>query len=99
MYDLKCKREGCEFNKNCVCSAKEITVNKTAECKSYTPSEDYHKTEKAKLKQRAVRTNTQVDCSATGCIFNNNYLCTANGITVATLNNKNCPECCTIKVK
>lgn len=98
MFDLKCKREGCSFNKNCCCSAKEISVSKTAECKSYTPSEDYHKQEHSKLKQKAIRANTTVDCYATGCIFNSDCKCIANGITVATLTH-NCPECCTIKVK
>lgn len=99
MYDLKCKREGCIYNKNCVCAAREISVDKAAECKSYTPSEDYYKKEKSKIKQRAVRYTTKVDCMVTGCIFNNNCMCQANGITVATLKNTNCPECCTVKVK
>lgn len=98
MYDLKCKREGCEFNKNCCCSAKEITIGKNAECKSYKASEDYHKKEKSKLKQKALRNNTYVNCNASGCIFNSDLTCIANGISVATLVN-NCPECCTIKIK
>lgn len=98
MYDLKCKREGCKFNKNCVCTAKEISVTKNAECKSYSPSEDYHKKEKSTLKQKAIRAHTKVNCKAVGCIFNCDLNCIANGITVATLTN-NKPECCTIKVK
>jgi len=98
MYDLKCKREGCEFNKNCFCQAKTITVGKNAECNSYSASEDYHKKEKSKIVQKALRNNTNVDCYCCGCIFNNDLKCVANGITVATLSN-NCPECCTIKVK
>ena len=98
MFDLKCKREGCKYNKNCFCSAKKITIGKSAECKSYEASEDAHKQEKSKIKQRAVRNNTFVDCSASGCIFNADLTCIANGITVATLKNQ-CPQCCTIKVK
>ncbi len=98
MYDLKCRREGCQFNQNCCCTAKKITVGKTANCQSYVPSEDYHKKEKSKLKQRALRCTTMVDCKATGCIFNTAGKCIANGITVETLDN-NEPECCTIKLK
>lgn len=98
MYDLKCNREGCKFNKNCFCSAKQITVGKNAECTSYEASEDYHKKENSKIKQKAIRNNTMVDCKACGCIFNSDLKCIANGICVATLAN-NCPECCTIKVK
>ena len=98
MYDLKCKREGCLFNKNCRCSAKHITISSAAECKSYVASENYEKHEKSKIKQKAVRINTIADCNATGCIFNNCGVCRANGITVATLD-KNLPECLTIKQK
>ncbi len=97
MFDLKCKREGCVFNKNCCCGAKEISIGKNAECKSYEPSEDYHKQEKSKLKQQALRNSTIVNCQACGCIFNSDLKCIANGISVAT--NCNCPECQTIKVK
>lgn len=99
MYDLKCKREGCTYNKNCCCTAKEITIDKVAECKSYDPSPDYHKKEKSKLSQRAVKSNTCVNCKAVACVFNNECKCIANGITVATIYNNNCPECCTIKEK
>ena len=98
MYELKCKREGCTFNRNCCCTAGHITVGKAADCTSYTPSEDYDKKEKSKLKQKALRQNTMVDCKATGCIFNSDCKCIANGITVETLD-ANKPECCTIKLK
>jgi hypothetical protein len=66
-----------------------------AECKSYTPSEDASKQEKSKLSQKAMRTNTIVDCAVRGCIFNSEGACIANGITVATLSTA--PECCTTK--
>ena len=98
MYDLKCKREGCEFNKNCLCQAKKISISKNGECKSYSASEDFHKKEKSKIIQKALRNNTNVECGCCGCIFNSDLTCIANGITVATLSN-NCPECCTIKIK
>lgn len=97
MYDLKCKREGCEFNKNCRCSAKHITISSAAECTSYSPSENYHKQEKSKIPQKAVRVNTIADCNANGCLFNQGGVCIANGITVATVDSK--PECLTIKPK
>ena len=99
MYELKCKREGCNFNKNCRCSAKKITIKKSAICESYTPSESYNKEEKSKISQKAVRTNTLVNCHATGCLFNTDGICTANGITVATNTPSNMPECFTIKAK
>ena len=97
MYDLKCKREGCEFNQNCRCPAKHITIASNAECTSYSPSENYNKTEKSKIKQRAVRVNTVADCKAAGCLFNHDGVCVANGISVATIGTK--PECLTIKPK
>ncbi len=99
MFDLKCKREGCTYNKNCRCSAKHITIEKVANCQSYTPSEDYKKTEKSTITQKALRTNTIVDCKVAGCLFNHGGSCIANGITVATKTNTNEPECLTIKQK
>ena len=98
MYDLKCKRQGCKFNKNCLCQAKEITIGKNAQCTSYEASQDYHKKENSKIIQKAMRNNTNVSCKASGCIFNSDLICTANGITVCTIAN-NKPECCTIKIK
>ncbi|MBQ8468567.1 MAG: DUF1540 domain-containing protein [Clostridia bacterium] len=99
MYDLRCKREGCDFNKNCLCTAKHITIGRQAECTSYSPSENYLKTEKSTIKQKAVRTKTIADCKVSGCLFNQEGVCKANGITIATLDQKNEPECLTVKPK
>ena len=39
MYDLKCKRKGCKYNKNCNCTAKNVEVKKDTSCKTYDPTE------------------------------------------------------------
>ena len=35
MFDLKCKRQGCKFNKSCNCTAHGINVGRETECKTY----------------------------------------------------------------
>lgn len=97
MFDLKCKRVDCNYNKNCNCTVKHLDINNDTSCDSYHKSD-----EKANLKiediekidQPAVRKNIEVDCYAK-CLFNNNSICEANGITVQTCENKYCPNCCT----
>ena len=98
MYDLKCKRKGCEFNKNSNCTAKVVEVTQNTGCKTYIPSEKNKEDEVSKVGQPAIRKDIEVDCKA-DCIFNNNNVCSANGITVQTLSDKSCPNCCTFMPK
>jgi len=81
MVDLKCKREDCNFNKNCNCMAEGIDVITTTACSTYTPSPDKNKHESDRIPQALIRHNTNVRCTAP-CLFESNTECIANGITV-----------------
>ena len=93
MFDLKCKRKSCEFNKNCNCTSKEVKVCHDTSCSTFKPT---HKTEpeEEKISQPPIRKNIKVDCKA-DCIFNKNNHCSANGITVQTCKDRTDPSCCT----
>lgn len=100
MYDLKCKRVGCVYNKNCNCTANEVEVKKDTTCKTYEPSNEAEVGEVEKVGQPPIRKDIDVLCKA-DCIFNTNYVCMANGITVQTQKKSggercnSCPICCT----
>lgn len=98
MFDVKCKRKGCEFNKNCNCTAKDIEVTKDTACKTYKPSNEAEVGEVEKIGQPPIRKDTKVECKAS-CLFNNENICTANGITVQTCDNVARPNCCTYEPK
>lgn len=98
MFDIKCKRQGCEFNKNCNCTAKDIIVTKDTECKTYRPSNEAEVGGIEKVGQPPIRKDTKVECKA-NCLFNQNQICSANGITVQTCDNTVCPNCCTYEPK
>lgn len=98
MFDIKCKRQGCVYNKNCNCTAKDIEVTKETECKTYEPSNEAEVGEVEKVGQPPIRKDTQVACKAT-CLFNKDQECTANGITIQTCDNVACPNCCTFEPK
>ncbi len=94
MFDIKCKRQGCVFNKNCNCTSKNVEVDKKAECKTYEPSENQDVQMDEKIGQPPIRKDIAVACHAS-CLFNKNEECIANGIYVQTCDNKACPNCCT----
>lgn len=101
MFDLKCKRKGCEYNKNCNCTASEVDVRKDTTCKTYKPSNEAEVGEVEKVGQPMIRKDIDVECKA-DCIFNTNYICTANGITVQTCgegDERKSPLCCTYQPK
>lgn len=98
MFDIKCKRMQCEFNKDCNCTAKDLEVSKNTECKTFKPSNEAPQSEESKIGQPALRKNIIVSCKA-NCLFNQDQLCLANGISVQTIQNIDCPNCCTYKPK
>ena len=98
MFDLKCKRKGCAFNKNCNCTAKEVEVTKNTSCKTFEPSKEKNENQIEKIGQPPIRKDIDVFCKA-DCLFNHNSTCTANGITVITTDNVTCPNCCTYQPK
>lgn len=100
MFDLKCKRQGCEYNKNCNCTAKKVEVSKNTICNTYEASEDAAPQEE-KIGQPPIRKDIKVGCKA-NCLFNTDGKCIANGITVqsTTLNStEKQPTCCTFQPK
>lgn len=99
MVDLKCNKEDCVYNKACNCMAKGIDISKVTECTTYTKSSQPNKHEEDKIPQTLVRHNTNVRCTAP-CLFENDQMCIANGITVENLNicttkKGTCPACAT----
>lgn len=94
MFDLKCKRMDCKYNKNCNCEAKKIDVASSTKCETYVDTGYKAKTDK--IQQVPTRKNTAVECKA-NCIFNDNCVCKANSISVMT--NDFQPECCTFMPK
>ena len=80
MIDLKCKLTNCVYNKNSNCVAKEISVERNAECKSFCPEKSKQE-QKDKLPMPIVRSTTEVNCRA-DCLFKKSGKCIANGITV-----------------
>lgn len=98
MFDIKCKRKNCTYNKNCNCTAKDIEITKDTDCKTYFPSNEAEVGEVEKISQPPIRKNIEVACKA-DCLFNHEKECIANGITIQTCENKNCPNCCTFEPK
>ena len=80
MIDLKCKLTNCEYNKNSNCMANEISVSKTAECKSFKPVAS-KKPQSDKIPMPLINHSVDVNCCAE-CIMKKNGKCIANGITV-----------------
>lgn len=98
MYDLKCKRMDCEYNKNCNCTVNDLKIDSDTSCGSYHKSNEAEVGEVEKVGQPAVRKDIEVDCTA-NCLFNKDCICEANGITVQTCSDKTCPNCCTFMPK
>lgn len=98
MFDVKCKRYKCVFNKNCNCTADKLNIKADTECLTYKPSNEAEVGEIEKVDQPAIRKNINVDCKAK-CLFNKEYKCIANGITVQTCKNISNPNCCTFTKK
>ena len=94
MFDLKCKKLNCEYNKNHNCKAKVVEIKSDTECETFKATEKNESLEIEKIDQPAIRKNISVECSA-DCIFNHQFECTANGITVQPCKQDNCPNCCT----
>lgn len=100
MRDLKCSIKICAFNQGYSCGAKEITVNDTAICSSYT--KDHSKKDNKMFELGLDETkpdysvDTRVNCTAP-CIFQKNRKCVAVGITV--LSEKLKAECATFVLK
>ena len=98
MYDLKCKRKKCVYNKNSNCTAKDVKVADDTACKTYAPSNEAEVGEIEKIGQPPIRKDICVSCKAE-CLFNESGNCIANGITVQTCDDISQPNCCTFEPK
>jgi hypothetical protein len=86
MKDLKCALKECRYNQGFSCVADKISVDESAHCKSYKVSGEKLANTMFEIGSDSMKpnysVNTDVHCSAGGCLFNRNEKCRANGITV-----------------
>ena len=92
--DLKCKKLDCEYNKKYSCKKKHIMVSTKDECHSYAPAKKERKGQQqdssltmfeAAPSFEPFRHSKTVDiiCHDSGCLFNCDKCCKANGITIS----------------
>lgn len=104
--DIKCKKYECKFNKSCTCMANHIKVGSFVDCETFEFSEKNAESLKqntaknmfeisGELESRVANKSVKISCDAK-CLFNNNGICYANGITVIEdYRHKNTPTCST----
>lgn len=91
--DLKCKKLDCKYNNKFACMAKSINVANTLCCKKYEHSENLDEDQKQDVPKTMFEItpkyhpyrhskSVHIGCDAK-CLFNQNGVCVANGITVA----------------
>ncbi|CDB26786.1 unknown [Firmicutes bacterium CAG:552] len=82
MKDLKCGKKSCKHNKGYCCCAKQVQVDKDADCLTFCPDDGM-----SEFAQDGGKANYSVDtavsCNA-DCIFRKDGKCIANGITVTS---------------
>lgn len=92
--DLKCRKTQCKYNNYFTCKAKNITVNLGTKCETFEndPQKETKDTsrcmfeETPKYAPHREKKSLKVGCSATGCLFNENGNCIANGLTINAIN-------------
>lgn len=101
--DIVCRKTECEFNKDYVCQARGILIDKKIMCSTYEPIEekkpDFSKdlpNEAPVYGRHRVVKDLNLLCKA-NCLFNRDGFCEANGITVNSLDEK--PYCITFLKK
>lgn len=88
--DLRCNKTECKFNHKYSCQANSICVGKKVNCETF--EQDRNKPPVQKLSATMFEGTTEiapfrekdkvnVGCKA-DCLFNNNGVCIANGITI-----------------
>ncbi len=100
--DIRCRKTGCEFNDRYTCKARKIDVSKACVCRAFVKgNKEVDKSKKMfsntprYAPQRDSKT-IKIECQA-NCLFNDNGVCEANGITLNDL--KNHPYCITFLKK
>ena len=89
MYDLKCKRQDCEYNKNWNCTVKNLEIQDDTSCNTYVKSNEAEIGEIERIDQPAILKNINVDCKA-NCLFNNKGKCVSNGISISNKDTATC---------
>lgn len=104
--DIKCKKCECRHNKNCCCTARKVKVGSMVDCETYEYSEtkaqnlSLHNAKNMfeiskSLNPHVANKEAKIYCDAK-CLFNENGICNANGITVLeSSSNKKTPVCVT----
>lgn len=101
--DLKCKKLDCKYNKTFACTKEGIGVQKDCVCGSYEKNTDLPPEQKQNVGKDMFKKvpdihpfrhskDMCIKCKA-ACIFNNQEICKANGITI--MGWKENPLCCT----
>ena len=89
MKDIKCGLKTCKFNQGYGCTAKQISVDKNADCTTYDQDLDKKNSNfeaGSDFVKANFSVNTKVGCQA-DCVFNKEGKCSANGITVMSEEN------------
>ena len=101
--DLRCRKTECAYNNKYTCTAKCINVNSKIICSTYEKTDKQEPDTSRHIFERAPEYAPQrdsktacINCHAK-CLFNKNYICHANGITVNAINEK--PYCVTFLEK
>ena len=101
--DLKCKKLNCKYNNACACMSKGIIIKRSCECGTFEQDcvrdEKQHQDISKNMFEVAPeihplkkKKNVSIECKAE-CLFNNDGVCKANGISV--MNGKNSGVCIT----
>lgn len=99
--DIRCRKTRCKFNNKYACMAKEILVKKNCECEKFVLEENKPVEDKTKKifsdnpPEYAIqrdRSKLDIVCRA-HCLFNDNGVCVANGISLNEIKEK--PLCTT----
>lgn len=95
--DIRCRKSSCRFNKGQTCKAHFVEINEKTACNSFVfggEGKDFSarmfEVAPEFANSRHIR-EVNLCCNKSGCLFNNNSKCCANGITV--LDDKNKPLC------
>ena len=98
--DLKCRKLSCKYNNYHTCMAKNLSITTDIKCDSYEHDENKQVRdtsrcmfdEAPKYAPHREKKNMRVACAAK-CLFNEQGVCVANGLTINSLND--CPYCLT----
>ncbi len=86
MAELICRAENCAHNREKYCCKGDIMVGgRHASCQGDTCCESFRKKTGDSLSSSTSHPSPtiSIDCEAAGCIYNQNYKCTANRVQIS----------------